>query len=87
MSKRHHTDIQPLRDTHCKQGTIGAPSTNRCRHWPRWILPLDIADAMSLSVRTVEGHINRATVEAGVATRDESSSMVKQFDQAWVSSG
>lgn len=42
----------------------------------------DIAGAMSLSVRTVEGHIYRATVKAGVATRDELSSMVKQFDKA-----
>ena len=46
-----------------------------------------IAEAMSLSVRTVEGHIYRATVKAGVATRDELSTMVKQFDAASVSSG
>lgn len=46
----------------------------------------DIAEAMSLSVRTVEGHIYRATVKAGVATRDELSSMVKQFGQASVPS-
>lgn len=47
----------------------------------------DIAEAMSLSVRTVEGHIYRATVKAGVATRDELSSMVKQFGQASVAVG
>lgn len=44
----------------------------------------DIAEAMSLSVRTVEGHVYRATVKAGVATRAELSSMVQQFDQAGV---
>lgn len=47
----------------------------------------DIAAAMSLSVRTVEGHIYRATVKAGVSTRDELSSMVKQFDQTSISTG
>lgn len=41
----------------------------------------DVAEAMSLSVRTVEGHIYRATVKAGVATRAELSSVIKQFDQ------
>jgi DNA-binding CsgD family transcriptional regulator len=41
-----------------------------------------IAEAMSLSVRTVEGHIYRATVKAGVATRDELSSVVRQFDSS-----
>lgn len=40
----------------------------------------DMAEAMSLSVRTVEGHIYRATVKAGVATRDELSSVLRQFD-------
>lgn len=44
----------------------------------------DIAEAMSLSVRTVEGHIYRATVKAGVATRDELSSLVKQFEESAV---
>lgn len=47
----------------------------------------DIAEAMSLSVRTVEGHIYRATVKVGVATRDELSTMVKQFDQTPVPPG
>lgn len=47
----------------------------------------DIAEAMSLSVRTVEGHVYRATVKAGVATRAELSSMVKQFDHTSVPSG
>ena len=47
----------------------------------------DIAEAMSLSVRTVEGHVYRATVKAGVATRAELSSMVKQFEQDSLTSG
>ncbi|MGH3967251.1 MAG: helix-turn-helix transcriptional regulator, partial [Mycobacterium sp.] len=42
----------------------------------------DIAAATSLSVRTVEGHLYRATVKAGVATRAELSSVIKQFSQA-----
>ena len=36
-----------------------------------------IAEAMSLSVRTVEGHVYRAGVKAGVATRSELSSVIK----------
>ncbi|MEB3062319.1 LuxR C-terminal-related transcriptional regulator [[Mycobacterium] zoologicum] len=47
----------------------------------------DIAEAMSLSVRTVEGHVYRATVKAGVATRAELSTMVQQFDQTPVPPG
>jgi DNA-binding CsgD family transcriptional regulator len=40
-----------------------------------------IAEATSLSVRTVEGHIYRATVKAGVATRAELSSVIRQLNQ------
>lgn len=47
----------------------------------------DIAEAMSLSVRTVEGHVYRAAVKAGVATRAELSSMLRQFDQTPVPPG
>ena len=39
----------------------------------------DIAEAMSLSVRTVEGHIYRATLKAGGLTRAELSSVVSEF--------
>lgn len=42
----------------------------------------EIADAMSLSVRTVEGHIYRATVKAGVVTRAELASVIRQFGQS-----
>ncbi|MCV7081748.1 hypothetical protein H7H37_11215 [Mycolicibacterium insubricum] len=45
----------------------------------------DIAQAMSLSVRTVEGHIYRATVKAGVTTRAELSSAVAQYPRLPVS--
>jgi DNA-binding CsgD family transcriptional regulator len=40
----------------------------------------DIAEAMSLSVRTVEGHIYRATVKAGVATRAELVAVIEQLN-------
>jgi DNA-binding CsgD family transcriptional regulator len=39
-----------------------------------------IAEATSLSVRTVEGHVYRATVKAGVASRAELSSVIKQLN-------
>lgn len=38
----------------------------------------DIAEAMSLSVRTVEGHIYRAAVKAGVVTRAELSTVISE---------
>ncbi|MCV7101583.1 helix-turn-helix transcriptional regulator [Mycobacterium palustre] len=41
----------------------------------------EIAEAMSLSVRTVEGHIYRASVKAGVATRAELASVITQLNQ------
>lgn len=40
----------------------------------------EIAAALSLSVRTVEGHIYRATFKAGIATRAELAKLVRQFD-------
>lgn len=39
-----------------------------------------IAEATSLSVRTVEGHIYQASAKAGVSSRSELSALVKQFD-------
>jgi DNA-binding CsgD family transcriptional regulator/tetratricopeptide (TPR) repeat protein len=41
----------------------------------------EIAEVLSLSVRTVEGHIYRATFKAGIATRAELARVVQQFDQ------
>jgi DNA-binding NarL/FixJ family response regulator len=41
----------------------------------------DVAEAMSLSVRTVEGHIYQASTKAGVTSRSELSALVKQFQQ------
>ena len=41
-----------------------------------------IAEATSLSVRTVEDHIYLATAKAGVASRAKSSSVIKQLNQA-----
>jgi DNA-binding NarL/FixJ family response regulator len=40
----------------------------------------DIAEATSLSVRTVEGHIYQASAKAGVTSRSELSALVKQFN-------
>lgn len=40
----------------------------------------EIAEVLSLSVRTVEGHIYRATFKAGIATRAELARLVQQFD-------
>lgn len=39
----------------------------------------DIAEATSLSIRTVEGHIYQASTKAGVTSRSELSALVKQF--------
>jgi DNA-binding CsgD family transcriptional regulator len=36
---------------------------------------------MSLSVRTVEGHIYQASTKAGVTSRSELSALVEQFQQ------
>lgn len=39
----------------------------------------DIAEAMSLSVRTVEGHVYQASTKAGVSSRAELSELVQHF--------
>jgi DNA-binding CsgD family transcriptional regulator len=39
----------------------------------------DIADTLTMSVRTVEGHIYRACARLGVANRSELSELIKQF--------
>jgi DNA-binding CsgD family transcriptional regulator len=41
----------------------------------------DIAQATSLSVRTVEGHIYQASAKAGVSSRAELSTLVQQFHE------
>ena len=40
-----------------------------------------IADAMSLSIRTVQGHIYQASTKAGVTSRSELSAMMKKFNE------
>ncbi|MFI5505825.1 LuxR C-terminal-related transcriptional regulator [Mycobacterium sp. NPDC051804] len=40
-----------------------------------------IAEAMSLSVRTVEGHIYQASAKAGVTSRSELSTLIQQFNE------
>lgn len=40
----------------------------------------EIATAMSLSVRTVEGHVYQATSKAGVNARNDLATLVRQFD-------
>lgn len=40
----------------------------------------DIAEAMSLSIRTVQGHIYQASTKAGVTSRDELSAVMKRFN-------
>jgi DNA-binding CsgD family transcriptional regulator len=40
----------------------------------------EIAEATSLSVRTVEGHIYQASAKAGVTSRSELSTLVQQFN-------
>jgi DNA-binding NarL/FixJ family response regulator len=39
----------------------------------------DIAEAMSLSIRTVEGHVFLASTKPGVSSRAELSALVQQF--------
>jgi DNA-binding CsgD family transcriptional regulator len=39
----------------------------------------EIAQAMSVSVRTIEGHIYKASSKAGVTSRAELSALVEQF--------
>jgi DNA-binding NarL/FixJ family response regulator len=40
----------------------------------------DIAEATSLSIRTVEGHIYQAGSKAGASSRSELSTLVRQFN-------
>jgi DNA-binding CsgD family transcriptional regulator len=42
----------------------------------------DIAEATSLSIRTVEGHIYQASSKAGASSRSELSTLVLQFNGA-----
>jgi len=46
----------------------------------------DIAEAMSVSVRTVEGHIYQASAKAGVSSRSELATLVQRFTQLEVGS-
>jgi DNA-binding CsgD family transcriptional regulator len=41
----------------------------------------EIAAALSLSVRTVEGHVYQASTKIGISSRDELSALVRQFDE------
>ena len=41
----------------------------------------DIAEATSLSVRTIEGHVYQASTKAGVSSRSELSALVQQFNE------
>ncbi|AGB26880.1 ATP-dependent transcriptional regulator (plasmid) [Mycobacterium sp. JS623] len=41
----------------------------------------DIAQATSLSIRTIEGHIYQASAKAGVSSRSELSTLVRQFNE------
>jgi DNA-binding CsgD family transcriptional regulator len=41
----------------------------------------EIATALSLSVRTVEGHVYQASTKVGISSRDELSTLVRQFDE------
>jgi len=41
----------------------------------------EIAGALSLSVRTVEGHVYQASTKIGISSRDELSALVRQFDE------
>jgi DNA-binding NarL/FixJ family response regulator len=39
----------------------------------------EIAEAVSLSVRTVEGHVYQASLKAGVASRAELSELINRY--------
>ena len=64
---------------------VDAPFTDRQRDIARLVLDglsnREIADVLSLSTRTVEGHIYRASFKAGVASRIELAKLIIQFDQ------
>jgi DNA-binding CsgD family transcriptional regulator len=40
---------------------------------------IDIAQALTLSVRTIEGHIYRACARVGMATRNELAQLITEF--------
>jgi DNA-binding NarL/FixJ family response regulator len=42
----------------------------------------DIAEATSLSIRTIEGHVYQASTKAGVTSRSELSALVQRFNDA-----
>lgn len=42
----------------------------------------EIAEAMSVSIRTIEGHVYQASTKAGVSSRAELSALVQQFNDA-----
>ncbi|OPE45439.1 hypothetical protein BV508_29640, partial [Mycobacterium intermedium] len=42
----------------------------------------EIAEATSLSIRTVEGHVYQASNKAGVSSRAELAALVQQFNDA-----
>jgi DNA-binding NarL/FixJ family response regulator len=41
----------------------------------------EIAKALSLSVRTVEGHVYQASTKVGISSREDLSALVRQFDE------
>ena len=43
---------------------------------------IDIAQALTLSVRTIEGHIHRACARVGTATRTELAQLISEFAPA-----
>jgi DNA-binding NarL/FixJ family response regulator len=40
----------------------------------------DIAGKLTMSVRTVEGHLNRASQRLGIGSRDELGALMRDFD-------
>ena len=47
----------------------------------------EIAEALSLSVRTVEGHVYQASTKLGISSRSELSALVRQFDEVEAPAG
>jgi len=41
----------------------------------------EIAEATSLSIRTIEGHVYQASAKAGVSSLSELSALVRQFNE------
>ena len=46
----------------------------------------DIAEATSLSIRTIEGHVYQASAKVGVSSRSELSALVRQFNDVHLAS-